>query len=167
MKASPFGASIQQLFHGGRHQLDVHSERLGSTTHFHARTLEIKVRIDADRKTRLSASRLPNLQRPSAFARRFNVDRHAGLDRLLQFIVSLSGSGKADLFRRCSCFKRDPQFAAGCDIDTIGQPHHLAEQRRKGIGFHRIMQIQRIGHRSTDTSALAFRPPIASSPSIA
>ena len=89
-------------------------------------------------------SRLADRQRAIRLARGFEVDRHARLDRGLEFVLALARPGEADRRRRLARNRRHQfELALRRDVEAVDQRRHRCEQRRERIGLDRIMQVDR------------------------
>jgi hypothetical protein len=97
VQAAPFSARRDDAPHQRRRPRRVHAERLGAAAHPHPRALDLEVGIDPHRQPRRLSDPRGGGQRALGLALGFEVERHAGADRLVELGVALAGTGEADL----------------------------------------------------------------------
>ena len=124
-----------------RYLFGVDTERLRSATHLHARTLQFEIWIDTHGHPRRPAESRRDPGERARLAEGFDIQQHAGGNRLDEFLVALAGPGEADPGGRTAGVERGPQLARRCDVESVDQSGHVPDQRRHRIGLHRVVQL--------------------------
>ena len=141
MKTFKGKAQAANFSQQGRHLLGVDAELLGAATHLHARTLQLKVRVDAHCHPRRQAKAGGGIGQHRQLAKRLHIDQHTGRHRLAQLQIALARPGETDFGRLGTGVQRHLQLPRRCDIDTVHQTGHQRHQRRHRVGLHRVMQL--------------------------